>query len=899
MNMRLAAIVFFFVLFRGICAQEGFVSIQCCSTSNFTDPGTNLTWTSDDHLFHSVGRCESFTVSSRTSSHTKTRFFDKAVSNSFCYYLPVLEGQEYLVRATFLHGPIAEPLTATSFNFSIGATSISQIDSSLEYFEVEGVFIAATNNHTNFCLLSETGNTYISTLELRPLNEAIYLKGNKSNALKLVTRVDLGNKNLEFRFPKDLADRIWPVDLGERGFFKGKILESPDITLHGSNISIPLEVLQTAITDDEELVIYHKDLLTDHNDFLIILYFLELDADVQIGQRVFDIYVNGDKKYASFDILENENSSNYRVISSRVKSNGFLNISLVKVLDEAKYGPICNAYEIYQVLQRSTETIQRDVNAVMKLKDELMEENPKLEIFGKWHGDPCTPYFWNGLACEEINGSFVITKLDLSSSSLRGPFPSVIGDMIELKELDVQYNDFHGSIPDWFAALSKLSKLSIQCNPQLNCKIPPSLSTRKNLTVISGSCDSPSPMKRNIGVIGSVAGGSVGVTFALGIFFSCFYKRPRRTLKSSYPGSKSQGFTDHSIHYPIKNPDVKTFTLEYIKKATSCYQTLIGEGGFGIVYRGTLPYGQEVAVKVRSATSVQGTREFDNEVNLLSKLQHDNLVPLLGYCCENDQQILVYPFMSNGSLLERLYGEASKRKVLDWPTRLSIALGAARGLLYLHTYPGRCIIHRDVKSSNILLDQSMCGKVADFGFSKYAPQEGDSGVSLEVRGTAGYLDPEYYCTQQLSTKSDVFSYGVVLLEIVTGREPLNIHRPRNEWSLVEWAKPFIREQRIDEMVDPNIKGSYHAEAMWRVVEAALACIEPFSAYRPNMIDIVRELEDALIIENNASEYMRSIESFGGSNRFQYSIDRKIPGLALTPSEPSSGFCQIIPAPQPR
>uniref|UniRef100_A0A453B9A4 non-specific serine/threonine protein kinase n=1 Tax=Aegilops tauschii subsp. strangulata TaxID=200361 RepID=A0A453B9A4_AEGTS len=143
--------------------------------------------------------------------------------------------------------------------------------------------------------------------------------------------------------------------------------------------------------------------------------------------------------------------------------------------------------------------------------------------------------------------------------------------------------------------------------------------------------------------------------------------------------------------------------------------------------------------------------------------------------------------MSNGSLQDRLYGEASKRKVLDWPTRISVCIGAAKGLVYLHNFAGRCIIHRDVKSSNILLDQSMCGKVADFGFSKYAPQEGDSVASMEVRGTAGYLDPEYYSTQVLSTKSDVFSFGVVLLEIVTGREPLDVQRPRSEWSLVEWA----------------------------------------------------------------------------------------------------------------
>ncbi|KAJ0526556.1 putative protein kinase RLK-Pelle-LRR-I-1 family [Helianthus annuus] len=348
----------------------------------------------------------------------------------------------------------------------------------------------------------------------------------------------------------------------------------------------------------------------------------------------------------------------------------------------------------------------------------------------------------------------------------------------------------------------------------------------------------------------------------------------------------------------LKEISIESFTLDQIESAIQHYKTLIGEGGFGSVYRGTLPDGQEVAVKVRSATSTQGTREFNNELTLLSAIRHENLVPLLGFCCENDQQILVYPFMSNGSLQDRLYGEASKRRALDWPTRLSIALGSARGLSYLHTFSGRSVIHRDVKSSNILLDNSMCPKVADFGFSKYAPQEGDSNASLEVRGTAGYLDPEYYSTQQLSAKSDVFSYGVVLLEIITGREPLNIHRPRNEWSLVEWAKPYIRNSRIEELVDPSIKGGYHTEAMWRVVEVALACIEPFSAYRPSMIDIVRELEDALIIENNASEYLRSMDSFGGSNRF--SIDRPIVTLPLpTPtSEPSSLLSQ--PAlPQPR
>ncbi|KZV42271.1 nodulation receptor kinase-like [Dorcoceras hygrometricum] len=403
-------------------------------------------------------------------------------------------------------------------------------------------------------------------------------------------------------------------------------------------------------------------------------------------------------------------------------------------------------------------------------------------------------------------------------------------------------------------------------------------------------------------VIGTIAGGGfILVSMAVGMCFFCWYRNKKRSpQKLDVQGqvmSKNAVYSIPSTENIVTKPiSIQSFTLKGIEIATENYKTLIGEGGFGSVYRGTLPDGEEVAVKVRSATSTQGTREFNNEMNFLSAIRHENLVPLLGYCCENDQQILVYPFMSNGSLQDRLYGVAAKRKTLDWPTRLSIALGAARGLTYLHTFSERSVIHRDVKSSNILLDHSMSAKVADFGFSKYAPQEGDSGTSLEVRGTAGYLDPEYYSTQHLSAKSDVFSFGVVLLEIISGREPLNINRPQNEWSLVEWAKPHIKNSRVEEIVDPGIKGSYHAEAMWRIVEVALACIEPYSTYRPCMADIVRELEDAFIIENNASEYMKSIESWG-SNR--YSIERPIviPSTAIT-AEVSPMLMQP-PPPQPR
>uniref|UniRef100_A0A0E0LMD1 Protein kinase domain-containing protein n=1 Tax=Oryza punctata TaxID=4537 RepID=A0A0E0LMD1_ORYPU len=424
------------------------------------------------------------------------------------------------------------------------------------------------------------------------------------------------------------------------------------------------------------------------------------------------------------------------------------------------------------------------VDVGRQLREELWERNRGHEMLSSWRdGDPCSPSPWEGFSCRWKDGDLVVVKLNFSSKKLQGPIPTAIGNLTELDEIDLQDNNFTGSIPGSFSALAHLLKLSVKCNPFLNNQLPHGLSISVEFSY--GGCAYHSPpgaSNQRIAVIGGVAGGSLACTFALGFFF----------------------------------------------------------------------------------------------LRLLSAVRHDNLVPLIGYCCEKDQEILVYPFMSNGSLQDRLYGEASKRKVLDWPTRLSVCIGAARGLAHLHGFAGRCIIHRDVKSSNILLDHSMCGKVADFGFSKYAPQEGDSNASMEVRGTAGYLDPEYYSTQSLSTKSDVFSFGVVLLEIVTGREPLDVQRPRDEWSLVEWAKPYIREYRIEEIVDPGIKGQYCSEAMWRVLEVASACTEPFSTFRPSMEDVVRELEDALIIENNASEYMRSIESTGtlGSNRY-LSIDRKM------------------------
>ncbi|CAN0865058.1 Nodulation receptor kinase [Linum grandiflorum] len=905
--------------------QEGFISINCCGRQGRTD-SSSVPWTSDEQWYPDETGC--LVASSASENYTgndRVRFFYIENSEKRCYSLTTTQDRDYLIRGTFPSGKSVGSVGST-FDVLVGVTPISLVKSSGGYTRVEAVF-RATEQHIDFCLVHETGDPYISQLELRPLQESRYLDGRDSIVLKLVDRVDLGNIGTPVRFPDDPQDRIWSSP--DTGRVNLSTMTTINNTITNPAAEVPERVLETAVTDETNLQFFYADLEKRDSNYTIILYFFELDDSVRPGQRVFDIYINNEKQQMDFDIRRN--GSNYSEVALNVTANGYLNLTLSKVNNKSNYGPILNAYEILQVYQWIQGTNQRDVRVMEKVKDGLLEQNKGNKKLESWSGDPCQPSSWEGVACHYSNGSTIITKLDISSSRLQGKIPTTTAQLIYLKELNLSNNRFFGNIPE-FPRNSMLTSVDLRHNA-LSRNLPDSLVTLPQLRVLYYGCNvhvSAGPSKYNLSRLTTDSGrcirlGSrkkqklvliVGVCGSLLIAVAvvsacvwCYRKKfgARRNINAKkLPTSKGAVFsitaTDED---PLRSINIQMFTLNYIGHATQKYKTLIGEGGFGAVYRGTLPDGTEVAVKVRSSTSTQGTKEFENELNLLSAIQHENLVRLLGYCSENDQQILVYPFMSNGSLQDRLYGEAAKRKTLDWPTRLSIALGAARGLTYLHTFAERCVIHRDVKSSNILLDHSMNAKVADFGFSKYAPQEGDSGVSLEVRGTAGYLDPEYYSTQHLTAKSDVFSFGVVLLEIISGREPLNIQRPRNEWSLVEWAKPYIRESRIDEIVDPGVKGLYHAEAMWRVVEVALACIETSSAYRPCMSDIVRELEDALIIENNASEYMKSIDSIGtyslgGSNRF--SMDKKpsiLPAPPPTPPEPSPDNAQAMAPVAPR
>ncbi|KAL5786362.1 hypothetical protein ACOSQ2_008754 [Xanthoceras sorbifolium] len=267
----------------------------------------------------------------------------------------------------------------------------------------------------------------------------------------------------------------------------------------------------------------------------------------------------------------------------------------------------------------------------------------------------------------------------------------------------------------------------------------------------------------------------------------------------------------------------------------------IGEGGFGIVYKAQLEDGQVVAIKRAKKEDFENLQtEFSSEIELLSKIDHRNLVKLLGFVDKGNERLIITEFVPNGTLREHLDGQLGK--ILDFNQRLEIAIDVAHGLTYLHLYAEKQIIHRDVKSSNILLTESMRAKVADFGFARLGPMDSDrTHISTKVKGTVGYLDPEYMKTYQLTPKSDVYSFGILLLEILTGRRPVEMKRPPDERVTLRWAFKRFDEGNLLDMVDPLLKEVIDRETLMNIFGLAFQCAAPVRDDRPDMKAVGEQL----------------------------------------------------------
>ncbi|KAK7381755.1 hypothetical protein VNO80_00302 [Phaseolus coccineus] len=322
-------------------------------------------------------------------------------------------------------------------------------------------------------------------------------------------------------------------------------------------------------------------------------------------------------------------------------------------------------------------------------------------------------------------------------------------------------------------------------------------------------------------------------------------------------GSGLQSFNSGTITY---TGSAKIFTLNDIEKATNNFDSsrILGEGGFGLVYEGVLNDGRNIAVKVLKRDDQRGGREFLAEVEMLSRLHHRNLVTLFGICIEKQTRCLVYELVPNGSVESHLHGPDKETDPLDWNARMKIALGAARGLAYLHEDSNPCVIHRDFKASNILLEYDFTPKVSDFGLARTALDERNKHISTHVMGTFGYLAPEYAMTGHLLVKSDVYSYGVVLLELLTGRKPVDLSQPPGQENLVTWVRPLLTSKEgLQMIIDPVVKPSISVDIVVKVAAIASMCVQPEVSQRPFMGEVVQALK-LVCSEVEETDYLRSM-----------------------------------------
>lgn len=324
----------------------------------------------------------------------------------------------------------------------------------------------------------------------------------------------------------------------------------------------------------------------------------------------------------------------------------------------------------------------------------------------------------------------------------------------------------------------------------------------------------------------------------------------RHGFVSSDKGSTASGETPRSTESPSTSvPEVSHlgwghwYILRDLEIATNGFsdENVIGEGGYGIVYRGLLPNGNPVAVKNLLNNRGQAEKEFRVEVEAIGRVRHKNLVRLLGYCAEGAGRMLVYEFVDNGNLEQWLHGDVGPVSPLTWDIRMKIILGTAKGLAYLHEGLEPKVVHRDIKSSNILLDKQWSAKVSDFGLAKLLGSE-KSYVTTRVMGTFGYVAPEYASTGMLNERSDVYSFGVLIMEIISGRSPVDYGRPAGEVNLVEWLKMMVGSRRSEEVVDPLLEVKPSSRALKRALLVSLRCVDPDAAKRPKMGHVIHMLE---------------------------------------------------------
>ncbi|XP_058096837.1 LRR receptor kinase SERK2-like isoform X2 [Magnolia sinica] len=444
-----------------------------------------------------------------------------------------------------------------------------------------------------------------------------------------------------------------------------------------------------------------------------------------------------------------------------------------------------------------------------------------------------------------------LTTLDLESNRLSGEIPPSLGDLTNLKFLILSHNNLNGTIPDSVLNLPNLISLQLASN-NLSGQIPDRFFqkiSKYNFTGNNLNCGTnfPHPCasdashqggnKSKIGIIFGGIGGATALFLCSTVVFMLWKRRPKGHRCDVF--EDVAGEDDHIIEFG----QLKRFSWRELQVSTDNFseENVLGQGGFGKVYKGVLADGTEIAVKrLTNYQTPGGEAAFLREVEMISVAVHKNLLRLIGFCTTPSERLLVYPFMQNLSVASRLRDVKPGEPALDWPTRKRVALGTSRGLEYLHEHCNPKIIHRDVKAANILLDEDFEAVVGDFGLAKLVDVR-KTNVTTQVRGTMGHIAPEYLSTGRSSERTDVFGYGIMLLELVTGRRAIDFS-DEEDVLLLDHVKKMEREKQLNSIVDGNLKQNYDSHEAEMMIRVALLCTQASPEDRPTMSEVVRMLE---------------------------------------------------------
>ncbi|XP_062024336.1 LRR receptor-like serine/threonine-protein kinase IOS1 [Rosa rugosa] len=832
-----------FVLILSVLAvddQTGFISLDCGlpTNSSYSEPGSGIDYISDEP-FIDTGISKSIAPEYKATHQQQAahvRSFPQWTRN--CYRVNITSGTKYLIRASFVYGNYDGLNKLPKFDLHMGPSFWDSITlANAAASTIKEVIHIPSLDYIHVCLVNTgSGTPFISALELRPLKNTTYIT--KSGSLAVEYRLDVGSQsNQSYRYDYDVFDRIWlPFNFNLWGELSTSL--TVDSLIH-NDYQVPSIVMSTAGTAmNSSTPMYIGWNPPDAtSEYYVYMHFAEIQKLKANESRSFNITLN-DKLF--YGPLVPSYLSTITIYSPAALTGGNFTFSLFKT-ENSTLPPILNAMEYFRVIDFSqSETNQDDVVAITNIKSTYgVEKN--------WQGDPCGPqeYVWEGLNCSSDDPPR-ITSLDLSSSGLTGEITSYISNLDMLQSLDLSNNSLTGSVPEFLSKLPNLKVLNLEKN-KLNGSLPSTLiekSTSGSLSLRVGEnenlCAAISCKKKKnnvlIPIIAAVGGFAILFVVSVVILFSM--RRKRKQVGTAVAESNIQ--MDSLENFESKK---KQFTYSEVLTITNNFQTILGKGGFGLVYHGYVDDTQ-VAVKVLSPSSVQGYQQFQAEVKLLMRVHHRNLTGLVGYCNEGTNMALLYEYMANGNLESHLLGEGSNAILLTWESRLRIAADAAQGLEYLHNGSKPPIIHRDVKTPNILLAENFHAKLADFGLSRMFPTDEGTHMSTAVAGTPGYLDPEYHITGWLNEKSDVYSFGVVLLQIITSRPVISRTAQVNS-HVSQWVSSMLSNGDIKSIVDPKLRGDFEINSAWKAVELARDCMSEMSTGRPNMSEAVTRLKECL------------------------------------------------------